>query len=92
MKQFLIQLVVIMISICSYPQATDIILKFFRRVWHPLQSRIFRRKSKRRMINGGMLIAIVGGDGAGKTIAIDEISGCYGLKRCAESASFFVAL
>ena len=58
-----------------YPQALDIVLKFFRRIWLLIQGRVFQKKSKRRMVNGGMLIAVVGGDGAGKTTAIDEISG-----------------
>ena len=57
------------------PQTVDIILKFFRRIWQPFQWRILRQRPKRRMANGGMLIAIVGGDGAGKTTAVDEISG-----------------
>jgi thymidylate kinase len=55
------------------PQMTDSLLKFYRRVWYPIKSRIFKMESKRRPANGGLLISFVGGDGSGKTTAIDEI-------------------
>ena len=53
----------------------DIVLKFSRRIWQPIQRRVFRHKPKNRFANGGLFIAIVGGDGAGKTTVIDELHG-----------------
>lgn len=59
---------------CSrYPHWFDIILKFSRRIWQPIQRRGFRSAPKDHFANGGLLIAIVGGDGAGKTTLIDEL-------------------
>jgi thymidylate kinase len=68
-----------------YPQWFDVILKFSRRVWQPILKRVFRYTPKKRFANGGLFIAIVGGDGAGKTTAIDELygwlSGNYEVKK-----------
>ena len=55
------------------PHWLDIILKFSRRVWQPILKRVFRYAPKNRFANGGLFIAIVGGDGAGKTTVIDEL-------------------
>jgi thymidylate kinase len=55
------------------PHWLDIILKFSRRIWQPLQRRVFKYKPKNQFANGGLFIAIVGGDGAGKTTVIDEL-------------------
>ena len=57
------------------PHALDVILKFSRRIWQPIQKRVFRRRPKSHFANGGLFIAIVGGDGAGKTTLIDELDG-----------------
>jgi thymidylate kinase len=51
----------------------DVILKFSRRIGQFIQRRIFRYKPKNSFANGGLFIAIVGGDGAGKTTVIDEL-------------------
>ena len=55
------------------PHSLDIALKFSRRVWHPILRRVFRYAPKNRFANDGLFIAIVGGDGAGKTTVIDEL-------------------
>ncbi len=60
-------------SCARRPQITDILLKFSLRVILPIQSRLHMHIHKKRMTNGGLLIAIVGGDGAGKTTAINGI-------------------
>ncbi|MBI5944528.1 MAG: hypothetical protein HY864_09180 [Chloroflexi bacterium] len=63
----------------------DVVLKFSRRIWQPLLRRGFRYAPKNRFANGGLFIAIVGGDGAGKTTVIDELdnwlSGKFEVKK-----------
>lgn len=66
---------------CSrYPHWFDILLKFFRRIWQPILRRGFGYMPKSRFANGGLLIAIVGGDGAGKTTLIDDLYSCFSEK------------
>lgn len=54
-------------------QVADVCLKLWRRVVWPIRWRVFRHLPKKRMASGGLMIAIVGGDGAGKTTAVDEL-------------------
>jgi thymidylate kinase len=54
-------------------QVSDIYLKLRRRVVWAIQRRVFRRVEKKHMVSGGAMIAIVGGDGAGKSTAVDEL-------------------
>jgi thymidylate kinase len=67
------------------PEMRDIAWKFTRRIRLSAKSRFFHRKSKRRLDNGGLLIAIVGGDGSGKSTAIegldDWLSGVFDVMR-----------
>lgn len=60
-------------SCARRPPISDLILKFSQRVIKPIRSRLHMPGSKKRMANGGLLIAIVGGDGSGKTTAINGI-------------------
>jgi thymidylate kinase len=60
-------------SCARRPLIADIVLKFSRRLKLPIQSRLHIPEPKKRMINGGLLIAIVGGDGSGKTTAINSL-------------------
>ncbi len=54
-------------------QAGDIFLKFSQRIILPIKSRLHMHMPKKRMVNGGLLVAIVGGDGSGKTTAINGL-------------------
>ena len=79
------QLQKVLRACARYPHWFDVILKLSRRIWQPIQRRVFRLKPKNRLANGGLFIAIVGGDGAGKTTVIDEIykwfSGKFEVKK-----------
>jgi thymidylate kinase len=56
-----------------FAKMRDITLRLWRRFWWPVQSRLFHRRSKRHLAHGGMLIAVVGGDGSGKTTVINGL-------------------
>ncbi len=56
-----------------HPHWLDVALKFSRRIWRPILKRGFGYEPKSRFASGGLFIAIVGGDGAGKTTVIDEV-------------------
>jgi thymidylate kinase len=55
------------------PQMTDLMLKFWKRIKLPIQGRLRMGEPKKRMANGGLLVAIIGGDGSGKTTAINSL-------------------
>jgi thymidylate kinase len=55
------------------PRIVDSALKLWRRVSRPVENRILKKDIRKQMISGGLLIAIVGGDGAGKTTVVNEV-------------------
>ncbi len=60
-------------SCARRPRIADVRLKLWRRLEQPILYRLHLRSFKKRMASGGMLIAILGGDGSGKTTAVDEL-------------------
>jgi len=56
-----------------YPIPTDTVLKLWRRAFLMVRRRIFKTSSKYSLQIGGAMIAVVGGDGAGKSTAIDSV-------------------
>ncbi len=60
-------------SCARRPQLADVSLKLWRRLERPILYRLHLRRPKKRMANGGMLIAIIGGDGSGKTTAVADL-------------------
>ena len=55
------------------PQMPDTFLKLWRRVVGVLRWRVLGGVTRKRMTSGGLIVAIVGGDGAGKTTAVDGL-------------------
>jgi thymidylate kinase len=53
--------------------ASDILLKTWRRLEGGIQRRVFRSSTKKHLASGGLMIAIIGGDGSGKTTAINGL-------------------
>jgi len=54
-------------------QIMDVSLKLSRRVVWPILRRVFKYTPRGRIASGGAIVAILGGDGAGKSTAIDEL-------------------
>lgn len=63
-----------------YPHGVDVLLKFIRRVEQPFARRMLHIRPKNRLANGGLFIAIVGGDGAGKTTLTDAVHAWLSVK------------
>lgn len=61
-----------------YPHGIDLSLKLWHRVLWGIERRT--TKPKKRLITGGALVALVGGDGSGKTTAVDELYQCFSEK------------
>ena len=55
------------------PPASDSLLKLWRRGIGAVRRRVLKRLARRRMAGGGAMIALVGGDGAGKSTAVEEL-------------------
>jgi thymidylate kinase len=56
------------------PRSHDAILRVWRRLHRPVQKYVLRKRPKRRLPAGGKLVAIVGGDGAGKSTAVAGVA------------------
>lgn len=56
----------------------DVYLKLTRRVAWGTRRFVFRKRAKKRLIQGGQLIALVGSDGSGKSTAVSELKGFLG--------------
>lgn len=51
----------------------DTLLKIWRRGLWGIRRHIFNRPKRKYLANGGAIIALVGGDGSGKSTAVDEL-------------------
>jgi len=58
---------------CRYSWLVAVTLKTWRRFTGALRIRLAKLSSRKRLVYGGMLIAIVGGDGAGKSTAVQQV-------------------
>lgn len=72
-------------SCARYPRWRDLLTKFSRRIWRPILQRVFKSTPKNHFATGGLFVAIVGGDGAGKTTLVNELgdwlAGTYEVKK-----------
>lgn len=55
-------------------QGTDAWLKLWRRANRAVQRRVFGRVPRKRMVGGGLMVAVIGGDGAGKSTAVEGLN------------------
>ena len=55
------------------PQTSDTLLKIGRGIARLANERILHGPVRKRFVNGGLLIAVIGGDGAGKTTALNAL-------------------
>lgn len=55
------------------PVIADTYLKLWRRAYLAIRRRTLKSSPKYRLQNGGAMIAIIGGDGAGKSTAVDAL-------------------
>jgi thymidylate kinase len=55
-------------------RAVDVLLKFGRRTKRALSRRFSEIPADRRLLTGGVIIAVVGGDGSGKSTVVQELA------------------
>lgn len=55
------------------PHTIDSFIILFRRVAIPIKRRLLRTLPRGRLSKGGVIVAVIGGDGAGKSIAINDL-------------------
>jgi len=54
-------------------QVSDVCLKLWRRGTWGIRRHLLRKPNRKRLTYGGAIIAIVGGDGSGKSTAVEEV-------------------
>ena len=57
------------------PEALDVMLRVWRRIVWGIRRHVLGRRTRKRLAGGGGVIAVVGGDGAGKSTLVEDLSG-----------------
>jgi thymidylate kinase len=60
------------------PPVVDVTLRLWRRPWRRLQARSSRSDTRRRAGSGGVFVAVVGGDGSGKSTTVAALAETVG--------------
>lgn len=60
-------------GLSRYPRTIDLFLKFWRRGIMAVERRFLRKRQGMRLLGGGSMIAVIGGDGAGKTTVVNAL-------------------
>lgn len=68
------QLLSVLNAHARQPHWQDISLKIWRRFLWGVRRYVFQRRTRKRFASGGLMIAVVGGDGSGKSTAVNELS------------------
>jgi thymidylate kinase len=55
-------------------RSSDTLLRMWRRATWGVRRYVIRRPVRKRLVSGGAMIAVVGGDGAGKSSTVDAVS------------------
>jgi thymidylate kinase len=56
------------------PEVVDVALRVWRRRWRRVRAAVTGPAPRKQLDNGGVLIAVVGGDGAGKSTAVEMLT------------------
>jgi thymidylate kinase len=63
-----------LVPVARRPRPVDTWLRIWRRVRFGFRRFVLRRRTRKSLESGGALIAVVGGDGAGKSTAVGQLS------------------
>lgn len=63
---------------CRYSPAVDTSLRVWRRAAWGSKRYVLRRRTRKTLVGGGAVVALVGGDGSGKSSAVEAVERTFG--------------